>query len=275
MIASISPSLLASGFYWFRMPDISSETKRLINHSKCGIAWTEIHSAFRQQTRTGSSEAKAAAESHRLLCGIRQLAANAGVTPVTMRRQIRKLAELGLIRIEEDLPTLQLDPGTGRIISRIPGRRPKPLVICVTLNQSHMKPSKGKKADILEDRNRPTVDVLEDRNRSTLEDRNRSISKRDKELKKEHPTANSSGVGIVLAEKTSRISFTGRLGHKTDQYSSRRKSPYGENLEVPKSWAETDERFVQTMKRLEEEERKREEQNNLWEKERLAMDCHV
>ena len=275
MIAPISLSLSSSGFYWFRMPDISSETKRLINHSKCGIAWTEIHSAFRQQSRTGSSEAKAAAESHRLLCGIRQLAANAGVTPVTMRRQIRKLADLGLIRIEEELPTLQLDPGTGRIISRIPGRRPKPLVICVTLNQSHMKPSRGKKADILEDRNRPTVDTLEDRNGSTLEDRNRSISKRDKELKKEHPTANSYGIGIVLAEKTSRISFTGRLGHKTDRYSPRRKSPYGENLEVSKSWTETDERFVQTMKRLEEEERKREEQNNLWEKERLAMDCHV
>ena len=274
MIASISPSLLASGFYWFRMPDISSETKRLINYSKCGIAWTEIHSAFRQQSRTGSSEAKAAAESHRLLCGIRQLAANAGVTPVTMRRQIRRLAELGLIRLEEELPTLQLDPGTGRIISRIPGRRPKPLVICVTLNQSHMKPSRGKKADILEDRNRPTVDTLEDRNGSTLEDRNRSISKRDKELKKEHPTANSYGIGIVLAEKTSRISSKGHLPYKMDQHSSRRKSPYSENLEVPKSWAETDERFLQTMKRLEEEERKREEQNNLWEKERAAMECH-
>ena len=138
-----------------------------------------------------------------------------------------------------------------------------------------MKPSRGKKADILEDRNRPTVDTLEDRNGSTLEDRNRSISKRDKELKKEHPTANSYGIGIVLAEKTSRISSKGHLPYKMDQHSSRRKSPYSENLEVPKSWAETDERFLQTMKRLEEEERKREEQNTLWEKERLAMGCHV
>ena len=34
-------------------------------------------------------------------------------------------------------------------------------------------------------------------------------------------------------------------------YSSRRKSPYSENLEIPKAW--TDEEFVQTSKRLEKE----------------------
>ena len=187
-------------FYWFRTPDISSETKKLINKNRCGVAWSEINASLRQQERTGSTAAKAVALFGRLVCGIREMAANAGVTPVTMRRQVRRLAALGLIRIEEQLPTLRHDPATGRIISRIAGRRPKPTVIILTLNESHMRPNGPKKCDILEDRFEPIGENSEDRFEPTSEDRFEPTSERCKELNTDQPpSGDADGVSTPSA----------------------------------------------------------------------------
>jgi len=187
-------------FYWFRTPDISSETKKLINKNRCGVAWSEINASLRQQERTGSTAEKAVALFGRLLCGIRQMAANAGVTHTTMRRQVRRLAVLGLIRIEEQLPTLRFDPATGRIISRIAGRRPKPTVIILTLNESHMRPSKPKKCDILEDRFESIGENSEDRFEPTSEDRFEPTSESSKNLITEQPpSGDADGVSTPSA----------------------------------------------------------------------------
>ena len=187
-------------FYWFRTPDISSETKKLINKNRCGVAWSEINASLRQQERTGSTAAKAVALFGRLVCGIREMAANAGVTPVTMRRQVRRLAALGLIRIEEQLPTLRHDPATGRIISRIAGRRPKRTVIVLTLNESHMRPSRPKKCDILEDRFEATGENSEDRFEATSEDRFGATSESSKNLITEQPpSGDADGVSTPSA----------------------------------------------------------------------------
>ena len=110
------------------------------------------------------------------------MAANAGVTPSTMRRQVRRLAVLGLIRIEEKLPTLRFDPDTGRIVSRIAGLRPAPVVIVCTLNEGHMRPSKPKTIKQPEDHNRPTPVLPEDHNRPTPEDHNRPTSEMPENL---------------------------------------------------------------------------------------------
>jgi hypothetical protein len=187
-------------FYWFRTPDISSETKKLINKNRCGVAWSEINASLRQQERTGSTAEKAVALFGRLLCGIREMAANAGVTPVTMRRQVRRLAVLGLIRIEEQLPTLRLDPATGRIISRIAGRRPKRTVIVLTLNESHMRPSKPKKCDILEDRFEATGENSEDSFEPISEDSFEPTSESSKKLNTEQPpSGDADGVSTPSA----------------------------------------------------------------------------
>ena len=187
-------------FYWFRMPDISSETKKLINKNRCGVAWSEINASLRQQERKGSTAEKAVALFGRLLCGIREMAANAGVTHTTMRRQVRRLAVLGLIKIEEQLPTLRHDPATGRIISRIAGRRPKPTVIILTLNESHMRPNGPKKCDILEDRFEPIGENSEDRFEPTSEDRFEPTSERCKEINTEQPpSGDADGVSTPSA----------------------------------------------------------------------------
>jgi len=187
-------------FYWFRTPDISSETKKLINKNRCGVAWSEINASLRQQERKGSTAEKAVALFGRLLCGIREMAANAGVTPTTMRRQVRRLAVLGLIRIEEQLPTLRFDPATGRIISRIAGRRPKPTVIILTLNESHMRPNGPKKCDILEDRSEPTGENSEDSFEPTSEDRFEPTSESSKNLNTDQPpSGDADGVSTPSA----------------------------------------------------------------------------
>ena len=252
-------------FYWFRMPDISSETKRLINHSKCGIAWSEIHSSFRQQARKGSQAEKAAADSHRLLCGIRQMAANAGVTPSTMRRQVRRLAVLGLIRIEEKLPTLRFDPDTGRIVSRIAGLRPAPVVIVCTLNEGHMRPSKPKTIKQPEDHNRPTSEMPEN-----------LITEQNSKMNFEQPpSGDADGVSTpsAAAEEPTFVYA------KAQPTASRRqvdqpptKSRYVEPDRPCRPWADDSaERFRRTTQRLKDEQAARDAEDSLNASTRMAQ----
>ena len=115
--------------YFFRMPDLSSETNAVITQASAWMAWTGIQQALWQQRRKGSAESKVAAELNRLHCGIRQLASNAGCDPGTMRRQCRRLARAGLIRIVEEVPQLVQHPVTGRLVSRKSKGPIKPVVI--------------------------------------------------------------------------------------------------------------------------------------------------
>ena len=132
--------------YHFKMPDLCSEANAVINKCKAKVAWTAIQQGLWQQRRKGTTAAKNASEMHHLLCGIRQLAANEGVDVVTMRRQCRRLAAAGFIRIIEEVPQLVHHPVTGRLVSRKSKGPIKPVVIVVTVQPYHRKPATAEEA---------------------------------------------------------------------------------------------------------------------------------
>lgn len=269
-------------FYWLKTPDISSETKKLINNNSCGEAWSEIYSSLRQQERTGSTAEKAVALFGRLLCGIRQMASNAGVTPVTMRRQVRRLAALGLIRIEEQLPTLRHDPATGRIISRIAGRRPKRTVIILTLNESHMRPSRPKKCDILEDRFEPIGENSEDSFEPISEDSFEPTSESSKNLITEQnskmnfeqpPSGDADGVSTPSAAAEEPTFGWAKAPQRADPPKNvKPKDKYAEPDRPCRPWTDDSaERFKRTTQRLKDEQAARDAEDSLNASTRMAQ----
>ena len=132
--------------FFFRSPDLCSEANAVLNAAKAKVAWTAIQQGLWQQRRKGTTEAKVASQMNRLTCGIRQLAANEGVDVVTMRRQCRRLAAAGFIRIIEEVPQLVHHPVTGRLVSRKSKGPIKPVVIVVTVQPYHRKPATAEEA---------------------------------------------------------------------------------------------------------------------------------
>ena len=141
MIAAKKPDT-----FFFRMPDLCSEANAVLNAAKAKVAWTAIQQGLWQQRRKGTTEAKVASQMNRLTCGIRQLAANEGVDVVTMRRQCRRLAAAGFIRIIEEVPQLVQHPVTGRLVSRKAKGPILPVVIVVTVQPHHLKPATAEEA---------------------------------------------------------------------------------------------------------------------------------
>ena len=189
--------------YFFRMPDLSSETNAIISHASAWMAWTGIQQALWQQRRKGSPESKVAAELNRLHCGIRQLASNAGCTPGTMRRQCRRLARAGLIRIVEEVPQLVQHPVTGRLVSRKSKGPIKPVVIVVELRPEHLKPANAEEAKARRlaakawVQPEPTQSTLEVQSEPTLEVQSEPTSDKFIEIRKEEPT-NGIGDGVAM-----------------------------------------------------------------------------
>ena len=184
--------------FFFRSPDLCSEANAVINKSKAKVAWTAIQQGLWQQRRTGTTQAKVASEMNRLVCGFHQLAANEGIDVGTMRRQCRRLAAAGFIRLEEDTPQMVHDQATGRIISRRGKGPAKPVVIVVTVRPEHLKPSNSEEArsrkaalaqsaPIPEVQNAPQPIILEVQNAPTPEVQNAPISENYKELITEQP----------------------------------------------------------------------------------------
>ena len=184
--------------FFFRSPDLCSEANAVINKSKSKVAWTAIQQGLWQQRRTGTTQAKVASEMNRLVCGFHQLAANEGIDVGTMRRQCRRLAAAGFIRLEEDTPQMVHDPATGRIISRRGKGPAKPVVIVVTVRPEHLKPANSEEArsrkaalaqsaPIPEVQNAPQPIILEVQNAPTPEVQNAPISENYKELITEQP----------------------------------------------------------------------------------------
>lgn len=132
--------------FFFRSPDLCSEANAVLNAAKARVAWVAIQQGLWQQRRKGTTEAKVASAMNRLTCGIRQLAANEGVDVVTMRRQCRRLAAAGFIRIIEEVPQLVHHPVTGRLVSRKSKGPILPVVIVVTVQPHHLKPQTSEEA---------------------------------------------------------------------------------------------------------------------------------
>ena len=228
MIAKKNPE-----HFYFRSPDLCSEANAVINKCKAKVAWTAIHQGLWQQERTGSAEAEVAAQLNRLLCGIRQLAANEGVDVVTMRRQCRRLAAAGLIRIIEEVPQLVHHPVTGRLVSRKSKGPIKPVVIVVTLQPHHLKPTTAKEARARKAqeeagiawwqsapkawvRSAPTTGTLEVQCAPTTWVRSAPTSENSIEIKKEQPT---SGIGDGVAMPSSSAAEEEGAGHSAGKCS--------------------------------------------------------
>ena len=189
--------------YFFRMPDLSSETNAIISQASAWMAWTGIQQALWQQRRKGSAESKVAAELNRLHCGIRQLASNAGCDPGTMRRQCRRLARAGLIRIVEEVPQLVQHPVTGRLVSRKSKGPIKPVVIVVELRPEHLKPANAEEAKARRlagqawVQSAPTQSELEVQSAPIPEVQSAPTSENPRELITEQPT-NGIGDGVAM-----------------------------------------------------------------------------
>ena len=188
--------------YFFRMPDLSSETNAIITQASAWMAWTGIQQALWQQRRKGSAESKVAAELNRLHCGIRQLASNAGCDPGTMRRQCRRLARAGLIRIVEEVPQLVQHPVTGRLVSRKSKGPIKPVVIVVELRPEHLKPANAEEAKARRlagqawVQSAPTQSELEVQSAPIPEVQSAPTSNNSKEINTEQPPdGHADGVG--------------------------------------------------------------------------------
>lgn len=277
MYASISSSgnVLApptrSYKYFFASPDLSSETNRLITKASSWLAWMMIQQNLHQQFRTGD---RAAAIVGHLKCGLRQLASNAGCDIKTIRQQVRRLEQMGLIKILSKQPKLSVDAETGKLVRK--GRFPR-VEIILNIGDEHLKPNKKKSnsiggiSDPSNESNRGIFPVLNMGNSAPYQ--------RAKELNTETTTGNSSRFGFPLSEEQappnksiSRISSAGRSRPRPNQYPNKRNNSYAEDFRVM-SWS--DDSWLRTKKMLQEEQIKRDLENNLWEKERLAMECHV
>ena len=253
--------------YFFAVPDISSETSKKITKSSSWLAWTMIHMALHLQERTGD---RSAAVEGRLKCGVRRLAANAGCDKKTMRNQIRRLEEIGLIKTFSRPQKMVVDPATGKLVRK--GRCPK-LEIFLNIGAEHMRPTKKKVGG-----ESPSIDSqIGSSMHPTIGSSIPPLSE-NKELNTEHPAENSYGLGISSDEKLappnksiSRISSAGRSRPRPTQYPNKRNNSYTEDFRAT-SWI--DDCWLQTKKMLQEEQIKRDLENRKWEEERLAMECH-
>ena len=272
MIASISSSLLAPVNrpyqYFFACPDISSETNKLITKCSAWCAWTQIHQALWQQCRKGSSAAKSAAEAGHLKCGMRRLAANAGCDVGTMRRQIRKLAQAGILRVVENAPSLIHDPITGRIITRAKKGSISRIEIVLTLGQEHMKPLVH---------STPTTTTLKVHSAATLKVHSAATSKSLIEINTDRQTSEKSeGVRLSSVQEAPQIKYPPRISPNANpkarvtQCPNKRNNSYAEDFRAA-SW--TDDCWLRTKQMLQQQQLQRELENREWEKERMAMKC--
>jgi len=277
MIASISASggvfvpapKTRSYPYFFAMPDMSSETNRLLTKTSGWMAWQMIMQALHQQERKGD---RAAAMSGWLKCGLRQLASNAGCDIKTMRRQVTKLEKVGLIRIIRKQPRFSISPTTGQLVRK--GRHPR-IEIVLNVGLEHMKPQKAES-----DRGESPPMSKSNRGESPILIRGESPPhQRNKELNTEQPNENTAGVGVSSAGESappitypaSRITPKPRVPAKAKEYPPRRLSAYGEAPAPAVTW--NDPRFEQARQRCQDEQAARDSENAKWESERLAQSC--
>jgi len=135
-------SAASTGWFYFPMPDLSTETKSAITKAGAWPAFVAIMSALHHRGRVGpGGERHAAKNLQTISVGIRALARDIGADPKSIRRQLRCLAELGLIVLHEPGVLHVADPATGRIVSKRQGRAAETRVV-LTVTESHMRPTR-------------------------------------------------------------------------------------------------------------------------------------
>lgn len=131
--------------WFFKVPDLSDETAAAISRANAWPTFIGICRAIHDRGRRGTKAEQAAADNGVIGVGIKGLARAAGVDPVTVRRQIRRLADLGLVVIHDRGVIEAADPATGRITTNRIGRTPTALVY-LTVTEAHMRPAAAKAA---------------------------------------------------------------------------------------------------------------------------------
>ena len=129
--------------WFFKVPDLSDETACLISKANAWPTFVAICRAIHDRGRRGTDVERQAADNGMIGVGIKGLARSSGLDPVTVRRQVRRLAGLGLVVVHRRGITDVADPATGRITSNRIGRTPACLVY-LTVTEAHMRPAAAK-----------------------------------------------------------------------------------------------------------------------------------
>jgi hypothetical protein len=149
MIAAVSagirlPSAASAassvGYAWVKgLPDLNRQTRRRIGESGAGWTFTTICSLLHHVGRVGRPQArKAAREDQRLSVGLQAISDESGLSLGKVRRDVAKLAGIGVLAAMRPNVTLNRDPESGRITENRTGRS-KATVVILTICQEHLR----------------------------------------------------------------------------------------------------------------------------------------
>ena len=228
-VLSQAPPPAAGRIRWFfKVPDLSDETAAAISKANAWPTFIGICRAIHDRGRRGTKVERQAASDGMIGIGIKGLARSSGLDPVTVRRQVRRLAELGLVVVHRRGITDVADPTTGRITSNRIGRTPACLVY-LTATEAHMRPAAAKAAAKVGGARR-TPSVGRDRVHCASPSTECSIET------KETPTPPQDAVSTVGGHSAAKASQEGRQGTEaaagTLEPSSGQPDPVG-NAEPP------------------------------------------
>jgi predicted transcriptional regulator len=126
-------------FAWVKgLPDLNRQTRRQVGQSGAGWTFTTICSLLHHIRRVGRPAAKKAASvDQRLGVGLAAIADEAGHSENKVRRDLRRLEELGLITVMRPNVTMVRD-AAGRLVENRTGRS-KAVRVYLTICQEHVR----------------------------------------------------------------------------------------------------------------------------------------
>ena len=126
-------------YAWVKgLPDLNRQTRRLIGQSGAGWTFTTICSLLHHIGRIGRPAAKKAARfDQRLGVGLAAIAGEAGHSENKVRRDLRRLEELGVITVVRPNVTMVRD-AAGRLVQNRTGRS-KAVMVYLTICPDHVR----------------------------------------------------------------------------------------------------------------------------------------
>lgn len=137
--AATASNTTGEKYAWVKgLPDLNRQTRRLIGQSGAGWTFTTICSLLHHIGRIGRPAAKKAANvDQRLGVGLAAIADEAGHSENKVRRDLRRLEELGLITVMRPNVTMVRD-AAGRLIENRTGRS-QAVRVYLTICQEHVR----------------------------------------------------------------------------------------------------------------------------------------
>ena len=154
MVAAVSPTVSAGStpastdnapatYRWFKMPELNRATHRRLGQSGAGWTFETICRLVHHIGRVGRPKAKKAArELGRLSVGLHAIADEAGISVAKVRRDLVKLADLGLVYVVRRNVKFNVDPATGKIVENRTGRS-MAVVVYLTIRPEHLRTKSG------------------------------------------------------------------------------------------------------------------------------------